>query len=363
MNVNLSNRFEKAEALVELLSKQDQPIQVLDLNNNNIGPVGIKLILDFLLVHTNTSETLTHLDLSHTQLRDDGCKILVSQLNRFPNLRVLKLGFNKITGEVCDVFQGMIGENLRELNLKYNQLGPDGVNKLSADNNLIHLETLDLTENGIGDRGLTVLCNQLLSVQGNCLKHLSVWGNKIGDQTLISSFCKSVLSKPQCRLVSIDLTSNNLTQVGIEHLSCYIERSQATCGQLVDVCVSGNFLVKDQSSLKKVLARNKEAQTRIIISQESVRNTIPSSNLVGPDPAACYLSELQQLALKDPTWFLSYVHNKEQEIARREENIAKREKSLGEMLNKLNGVHFVQTADNKETVKLHIVVKDLLQEE
>lgn len=343
--INITNRFEKADFLIDQLqSNYGVDIGHLDLNNNNIGPKGIVKVVDYLLTRTNANHTLTYLDLSHTQLKDEGCMYLFSVLHRFDNLRVLKLGFNKISKEPCQILGQAIGRNLRELSLKYNQIGPDGVKYLLQAKNLYQLESLDLTENQIGDQGFMLICEQLIMSPHNHLKVLNVWGNNIGDQSITIMLCDTLLQR-NCHLTHLDLTSNTFSQTALEKMIEALERNKT----LQELAVSGNNMKTDYTlakRLKKYLDRNKQLESNLVSSANSTQ-TAPLSQT---DATKYYFDELANLALQDPAWHMNYIREKEQELTRREENLERREKALGQILAKLNGVHYIENTGDRKSV-------------
>lgn len=70
---------------------------------------------------------------------------------------------------------------VRELNLPYNQLGPDGAKELARFLRVnTSLESLEIVANGLGPEGGVAIAEAM--IENASLKSLTLWGNNIGAE-------------------------------------------------------------------------------------------------------------------------------------------------------------------------------------
>lgn len=123
MMVSSRVKEEGGQALVKAL--EGKSMRSLNLSDNFLGPeTGTMLAAPLAsMAHLST------LNLSETSLEDEGVMAIAQALEgAAPNLEVLELAANEITGEGCqDLCEALAKkDNLRVLNLKENELGDKG---------------------------------------------------------------------------------------------------------------------------------------------------------------------------------------------------------------------------------------------
>nr|XP_055053398.1 NACHT, LRR and PYD domains-containing protein 3-like isoform X2 [Misgurnus anguillicaudatus] len=141
-------------ALTSSLGSNPSHLRELDLTNNKLGNVSVKLICDVL---KNPDCKLEMLRLRDCNLTDKGCVDLTSALTSNPS-------------------------HLRELDMSLNKLCDSGVTLISdlLKNPQCKLEKLKLSECNISDEGCVALTSALTSNPSH-LTHLDVRNNKLGE--------------------------------------------------------------------------------------------------------------------------------------------------------------------------------------
>ncbi|XP_067851266.1 NLR family CARD domain-containing protein 3-like [Heptranchias perlo] len=171
-------------ALAFVLQMSEENYRELDLSLYKLPSIGIQRLL---LI----ANYFAGVKLSGANIRDSGMKILSEVMQRRDcKLQNVKLDGNNLTHKSCE------------------QL----VAALTVNHNII---LLDLSDNDIRDKGVSLLCNVLQDEQCT-LQMLSVGGNK-----LTPSCCKdlaSVLAKNKT-LVELDLSNNRIGEEGLGELS------------------------------------------------------------------------------------------------------------------------------------------------
>ncbi|CAI5638911.1 unnamed protein product [Oreochromis niloticus] len=307
---NLSER--SSEALSSVLSSQSSSLRELDLSNNILQDLGMKLLSSGLKNPNCKLETLRltgcflseksgeaissvlssqycklrELDLSNNNLQDLGVKLLSCGL-KVPNckLEILRLSscfLSERSGYAISSVLSSQSSRLRELDLSNNNLQDSGVKRLSAGVESAHctLETLRLYGCFLSERSCESL-SSVLSSQSSSLRDLGLSNNNLQDSgvkllsagvksphcklaTLRLSVCNlsqrscealsSALSSQSCRLRKLDLSENDIEDAGVKLLSVALNSTYCI---LETLSLSGCLITEEGcSSLASALSSN-----------------------------------------------------------------------------------------------------------
>ncbi|XP_072530357.1 NACHT, LRR and PYD domains-containing protein 3-like [Salminus brasiliensis] len=293
-----SIREEGCAALVSALRLNPSHLRELNLSSNKIGESGVKLLSDLL---KNSWFKVENLQLADCSITQEGCVSLISALKSNPShLRELNLNYNN-PGEsgvklLCDLLNdahfkleklqlcacnlteksvfltsafSSNSSHLRELNLGNNKLQDSGVKLLSAGlrkpqcklkklllnycriteegctalvsalkSNPSHLRELNLNSNKPGESGVKLLSDLLKAPRFKLEKLLLCWCN------LTDTSCRalaSALSSKPLSLRELDLSYNELQDSGVKLLSaalvnpdCKLETLGLRCCDLTE---------------------------------------------------------------------------------------------------------------------------------
>ncbi|XP_065325768.1 NACHT, LRR and PYD domains-containing protein 3-like [Pelmatolapia mariae] len=185
---NLSER--SSEALSSVLSSQSSSLRELDLSNNILQDLGMKLL--------------------SSGLKNPNCKL--------ETLRLSSCFLSERSGYAISSVLSSQSSRLRELDLSNNNLQDSGVKLLSAGVESAHctLETLRLYGCFLSERSCESL-SSVLSSQSSSLRDLGLSNNNLQDSgvKLLSAGVKS----PHCKLATLRLSVCNLSQRSCEALS------------------------------------------------------------------------------------------------------------------------------------------------
>ncbi|XP_030632726.1 NACHT, LRR and PYD domains-containing protein 12-like [Chanos chanos] len=271
---NLSERI--CAVLAAVLSSSSSSLRELGLSDNCLQDSGVKLLSDGLknpyckleilrlrfckltegsgsvlasVLSSNSSKNLRELDLSYNKLQDKGMNLLSAELEN-PNCKLdtLRLICCNLTEKCCSTLASALSScSLRELDLNLNYLHDSGVKLLCAglENPHCKLEILRLYCCELTEKSCAVLAS-VLSSSTSSLRELDLSGNKLQDsgvellsvgmknphsklETLRLRGCElteksclalaSALSSNSSSLRELDLSNNNLQDVGVELLS------------------------------------------------------------------------------------------------------------------------------------------------
>jgi hypothetical protein len=139
------------EGLAEIArARPFQSVRDLQVANARIGPEGIAA-----LARSDLSDRLRALDLSTNDLGLAGAKALAK--SAWPSLRELRLHTCGLDDVAVQVLGQADLQNLRDLDLSYNSVGPEGAAALAASARLARLWRLNLHDNFVDDAGLIAL--------------------------------------------------------------------------------------------------------------------------------------------------------------------------------------------------------------
>ncbi|XP_065097913.1 protein NLRC3-like [Paramisgurnus dabryanus] len=245
---NCSITEKGSAALSSALRSNPSHLRDLNLSWNDLRDLGVKLIslglgnphckLELLkLDHcyftvegcvaltsalTSNPSHLRHLDLSYTNIKDSGVKLLSTVLED-PNckLKTLWLIYCGVTYKGCADLTLALKSNpshLTELNLSWNNLGDSGVKLISVGLECPHykLEKLKLERCYITDEGCEALSLALIP-NPSYLRHLNLSYNKLGDSGLKRLSAR--LKNPDCKLKTLDLKFCDFTSEGCAALT------------------------------------------------------------------------------------------------------------------------------------------------
>ncbi|XP_058632582.1 NACHT, LRR and PYD domains-containing protein 12-like isoform X2 [Onychostoma macrolepis] len=222
--------------------RSNSHLRELSLNRNKLGDAGLMLISDGL---KDPRCKLEKLWLSHCGVTDEGCAALSSALRSNSHLKELDLSDNKLGAAGltlisdglkdprckleklklydCGVTAGGCAalrsnsSHLRELDLSLNNLGDAGLMLISdgLKDPRCKLEKLWLSDCGVTDEGCAALSSALRS--NSHLRELDLSENELGDAglTLISDGLKD----PRCKLEKLTLSDCGVTDEGCAALS------------------------------------------------------------------------------------------------------------------------------------------------
>jgi V8-like Glu-specific endopeptidase len=232
-------------------------LNVLDLNNNDIGFLGIK----YLSESQSPFSSLNYLDLRNNKLLNEGIKFLADC--KYNNLKKLDVRQNKLKSySIKYLKECKFNITLEELNLGYNELGVLGIKNLS-ECNFPSLIKLNLSYNGVGDAGL----DYFIKCKFYRLKELNLLGNKIGKEGMY------YLS--QCSYIGdlsiLNLRTNSICDEGVKYLSDLVLPS------LSSLNISNNSIT--DLGVKNLSECNFPSLSKLILKENNINEVINKDEL------------------------------------------------------------------------------------
>ncbi|XP_019963005.2 NACHT, LRR and PYD domains-containing protein 3-like [Paralichthys olivaceus] len=234
---------QSCEALSSVLSSQSSSLTDLDLSNNELQDLGVKLLsaglrssdckletlrlnqtgvtknccTDLSSVISSQSSSLTNLDLSNNNLQDSGVNLLSAGLRTLHcKLETLRLSGCKLSQRSCEALSSVLSSqssSLTNLDLSNNDLQDSGVNLLSAGLRSPHckLETLRLSRTMLTEECCEAL-SSVISSQSSSLTDLDLSNNDLQDSGV--NLLSVGLRSPDCKLVTVRLSGCMVTEAG-----------------------------------------------------------------------------------------------------------------------------------------------------
>ena len=212
------------EGQLEALSKalmQSSVLSTLILRENNFGGAMSCLAPAFRAL----SSSLTHLDLSHCNLRGyrnaRNISALSSPLGSLTKLTTLLLAHNDLglKGAVVVAKATNKMSLLSRLDLSHNDLADEGCIEVLSSLQSAHLTDLDLSGNDFGAEGIEALAELISS--GCALRRLVLNGNDLGSSSGASRLAKAIQSNPNLcsSMEELHLSGCNLRDDGLKSLT------------------------------------------------------------------------------------------------------------------------------------------------
>ncbi|KAL6471563.1 hypothetical protein MHYP_G00202130 [Metynnis hypsauchen] len=211
-------------------------IEILSLNNCGVTSVGCDFLASVL---SSNCSNLKELELSQNNIGDLGLKVL-SDVLEHPSckLETLKVNNCKLTEHSCAALASALQKNsgLKYLSLSNNKLQDSGVKLLAAglEDPCCKLETLRLSNCSLKLQGFTSLTLAMRSNPSN-LKVLDLGKNKPGDLGVKLLF--AVLESPHCRLEKLKLNECGISEESCADLASVLS-SEFTCLRELDLSIN-----------------------------------------------------------------------------------------------------------------------------
>lgn len=208
---------------------QNGQLESLDLGQNSLTDAGVSQLCSTLRSVTS----LTALKLDNNPLKDNGCLAVAALTSHHRNLCHIDVSLCHLSANglrsFCEVLKSS-NSIVRSLVLSRNLFGEGGC---AALRDLLRtntsLQSLDVSLNGIGTKGLVTLCEGLTN---STLTHLDVSRNQVEDFVLSTTTTTSSLK-------SLHFDGNRITQAGVHRLCQWLEKNKGTLERL---SFSGNVI-------------------------------------------------------------------------------------------------------------------------
>ncbi|ROL45086.1 Ribonuclease inhibitor [Anabarilius grahami] len=206
--LNDCNLTDKSCSALAAILGADTNLKELNMNNNNLQDLGVKLLCTGL---KNINCKLEILRLCNCSVTEEGYKALASALRSNPS-------------------------HLKELDLTGNDPGQSGVKEISdllQDPNC-QLKTLSLCECRITEKQCGILTSALKSNLSH-LRELNLSGNELGDSG-VKHLC-DVLKDSHCKLERLRLSNCSVTEEGYKALASALRSNPS---HLIELDLTGN---------------------------------------------------------------------------------------------------------------------------
>jgi len=223
-----------SNALVESLTHREEHLKRLSLRFVELDGLGCKHIKQVLM-----KGNLESIALHRNEFDSSGWKEICEGLMQNETVKKLEVSANELGEEECKYLVQILEHNstLQELYLCENNLTRAGLNIicLALSTNEV-MRKLTIRENGINDEGCSIIAKMLL--QNHTLSVLSLENNSI-----LFTGCKylrDVLGNKKATLISLDVSSNPLGDLGCKFIAEMIERNNSLTYLNVENCRLGD---------------------------------------------------------------------------------------------------------------------------
>jgi Ran GTPase-activating protein (RanGAP) involved in mRNA processing and transport len=230
VELDLTSSSISSAGLVQLCQSLPPSLQKLALSSNPMSPSAAAA----LSITLQTSSSLIELNLHDCQLRNEGLSAIAHAIenNTGSTIQTLSLSKNLLTDEdipACRRFGVALRENLTELqhlDLSRNRLRSRGLTALEL-HHVSSLKRLALWDNQLGPACGASLGDIVTHCQS--LKELNLRNNELGDDGIMSAFSMITLEDHSSSLEQLFLGENMLSDSSAQHLaqllSCQTERN------------------------------------------------------------------------------------------------------------------------------------------
>jgi Ran GTPase-activating protein (RanGAP) involved in mRNA processing and transport len=194
-----------------ICGNKDSKIMSMDASSENIGPAGVKLIVEAL--RTSVTGALTRVDVRHNKIAGDGAAQLAAAV----------LG-----------------------NLKIEMFNEIPIKEMRADS----LTVLDLKEKHFGVEGGMVVAG-LIPVMGG-LTALNLSSNRLKDEGVIA-VCEAIQSNKETKLASLNMGANSIGPIGAKSVAAMV----AVTGALIECDLSNNDMGEEGEASIRFAAQGK----------------------------------------------------------------------------------------------------------
>jgi len=204
--LHLSNKIRDLDELRMVLDslKVNTDLKILDLSKNKLGEEGALVVRNKL----GPNRSVEELDLGYNEIGDVGM-LAMSELLMTGNLKRINLYGNNFGYKGAAIISAVLKyhTSLSVLDIGENNIGDEGAIALSEGLKVnTGLSTLAIYDNNIGDLGIIAISSAMQTQKS--LRMLIASGNKIGDEGAIQ------LSKVISSLESLDLADNQIGDKG-----------------------------------------------------------------------------------------------------------------------------------------------------
>jgi len=250
---NGNHLSEKNVEAVALLIKQNLLLESLEISICRINPKGIKDIAKSI----NMCHSLTRLKMESNKMDNQGVIFLCQEIVNHPTLTSLQLGHNEIgTDGIKFLADTLFRHNkvLTTIDLSDNLICEDNIGILTEP--LRYIESLNVSFNRIGPRGITIMSDILKNKPSKTVTSLYLSGTDMGPEGTKSIVDFALHTKS---IKSLHVGGNQIGSTGVIEIAKLIQTNQQNFKEL-DIH-SNELLPQDVIVLSSALNNNKHLST------------------------------------------------------------------------------------------------------